>query len=58
MSTIKIGIGETVEIQCAIKTLQQKGFTEMGARLYLLELGAGTLSACINFNEVLRSVQC
>ena len=58
MSLIKIGVGETVEIQCAIKLLQKQGFTETGARQYLLELGAVTLSTCINFNEVLRSVQC
>ena len=56
MSQIKIGEGETIEIQCAIKILQQRGFTEKGAKEYLLELGAKTLSNYIHVNETFKII--
>ena len=54
MSQIKIGVGETIALKCAVERLiTERGFTEDNARKFLTELGADTLNTVITFNEVL-----
>jgi len=48
--------GDTIIIKSSIETLQKIGFTETGARQYLLELGANLFPTFKQFNETLKEL--